>query len=147
MPGSEPRQTGCMATPIEGMARLRAAAVSGALDTLCQRYGVVLLTVFGSTARGEPDPGDLDIAVLTAHGANLDLFGLVTEILDLVGLDKVDVVHLNVAGPLLRDRALVGSVILYEGMPGTWARASTAAVMERLDTDWLRRLGTELLAG
>ena len=67
--------------------------------------------------------------------------------IDLVGSDEIDVVHLNSAGPLLRERALVGAIILYEEVPGTWARASTAAVMERLDTDWLRRLGLELLAG
>ncbi|MGH3603533.1 MAG: hypothetical protein ACRDQI_05850, partial [Pseudonocardiaceae bacterium] len=74
-------------------------------------------------------------------------FGLVTEVIDLVELDDVDVVHLNSAAPLLRERALVGAIILHEEEPGIWARASTAAVMERLDTDWLRQLGLELLAG
>lgn len=46
--------------------------------------------------------------------------------------------------PLLRERALVGSIILHESEPGVWARASTAAVMERLDPEWLRRLSLEL---
>ncbi len=134
-------------TPREGLDRLRTAARSGELRTLCQQRHINLLTVFGSTGRGEPDPHDLDIGVQTEHGADLDLFGFVTEVIDLVGLEQVDVVHLNAAGPLLRERALVGSIILHESEPGTWARASTAAVMERLDTDWLRRLSLELLAG
>lgn len=134
-------------TPLDGLERLRVAAGSGDLRALCRRYRISLLTVFGSVGRGEPEPRDLDIGVLTEHGAVIDLFGFITEVIDLVGSDEIDVVHLNVAGPLLRERALVGAIILHEEAPGTWARASTAAVMERLDTDWLRRLGLELLAG
>lgn len=134
-------------TPSEGLARLQAAAGSGELDRLCQRWKIHLLTVFGSAGRGEPAPGDLDIGVLTDHGADFDLYGFVTEVIRIVGLEQVDVAHLNAAGPLLRERALIGAIILYEREPGTWARASTAAVMERMDTDWLRRLGLELLAG
>ncbi|MBV9140850.1 MAG: nucleotidyltransferase domain-containing protein [Pseudonocardiales bacterium] len=134
-------------TPSEGLERLRAAARSGELRALCQRWHVNLLAVFGSAGRGEPDPRDLDIGVLTEHGADFDLFGFVTDVIELVGLEEVDVAHLNAAGPLLRERALVGSVVLYESEPGIWARASTAAVMERLDTEWLRRLSLELLAG
>jgi predicted nucleotidyltransferase len=134
-------------TPREGLERLRAAAASGELSALCQRSHVNLLTVFGSAGRGEADPRDLDIGILTEHGADFDLFRFITEVIDLVGLEQVDVAHLNAAGPLLRERALVGSDILYENEPGTWARASTAAVMERMDTEWLRRLSLELLAG
>ena len=131
----------------EGLERLRTAAESGALRELCQRYHVTLLTVFGSAGRGEPDPQDLGIGVLTEHAAEFELFGFVTDVIALVGLEQVDVAHLNAAGPLLRERALVGSIILYEREAGTWARASTAAVMERMDTDWLRRLSLDLLAG
>ncbi len=134
-------------TPREGLERLQAAAESGELRALCRRRHVSLLTVFGSAGRGEPDPHDLDIGVLTEHGAEFDLFGFVTDVIELVGLEQIDVAHLNAAGPLLRERALVGSSILYESEPGTWARASTAAVMQRMDTEWLRRLSLELLAG
>lgn len=134
-------------TALEGLERLRVAADSGDLRGLCQRYRVSLFTVFGSVGQGDLEPRDLDIGVLSEHAAVVDLFGLVTEVIDLVGFDDVDVVHLNSAGPLLRERALVGAIILYEEEPGIWARASTAAVMERIDTDWLRQLGLELLAG
>jgi hypothetical protein len=63
-------------TPSEGLERLRAAAGSGELRALCQRWHVNLLTVFGSTGRGEPDSRDLDVGVLTEHGADFDLFEL-----------------------------------------------------------------------
>lgn len=134
-------------TPSEGLEQLRAAAESGELRVFCQQRHVSLLTVFGSAGRGEPNPRDLDIGVLTEHGADFDLFGFITDVIEFVGLEQVDVAHLNAAGPLLRERALVGSIILYENESGTWARASTAAVMQRLDTEWLRRLSLELLAG
>lgn len=134
-------------TPYEALQRLRAAADSGELSALCRQRHVTLLTVFGSAGRGEPDPQDLDIAVLTEHGADFDLFALITDLIDLVECERLDVVHLNAAGPLLRERALVGSIVLHENEPGIWARASTTAVMERMDTDWLRRLSLELLAG
>lgn len=66
---------------------------------------------------------------------------------DTGGLEQVDVVDLGRAGSLLRERALVGSIVLHEAEHGIWARESTAAMMERMDTDWLRRLGLDLLAG
>ena len=45
-----------------------------------------------------------------------------------------------------RKRALVGSVVLDESEPGAWAAASTAAMVERTDTEWLRRIDLDLLA-
>ena len=72
-------------TPSEGLERLRAAAESGELRVFCQQRHVSLLTVFGSAGRGEPDPRDLDIGVLTEHGADFDLFGFVTDVIELVG--------------------------------------------------------------
>lgn len=136
-----------MVAPGEGLRRLQSAAETGGLATLCRRHGIVLVTVFGSVARGEPDPQDLDVAVLAQRGTDVGLFALITELIDLTGLEGLDVVNLGGAGPLLRERALVGAVILHEDAPGIWARESTAAVMERLDTDWLRRLNLDLLAG
>jgi len=46
---------------------------------------------------------------------------------------------------VLRERALVGSGLLDESESGAWATASTAAVLERMDTDRWRRLDLDLL--
>lgn len=51
-------------TPADGLARLEAAADAGELDVVCERFGVVLMTVFGSAARRDPAARDLDVAVL-----------------------------------------------------------------------------------
>jgi hypothetical protein len=83
--------------------------------------------------------------VLLEPGASADLLGLIRD-LDGLTQSGVDVVVLNDTGPVLRERALVGSVVLDESEPGAWAAASTAAMLERMDTEWLRRLDLELLA-
>jgi hypothetical protein len=40
----------------------------------------------------------------------------------------------------------VGSVVLDESEPGAWADASTAAMQDRMDSDWLRRMALDFLA-
>lgn len=134
-----------MEVPRHGLARLRRAADSGALEALCARHRVRVLTVFGSTARGESDARDLDIGVLFERGAVPDLLALIADLDGLSGAPN-DVAHLNRAGPVLRERALVGSVWLFESEVGALATAAAAAIGERIDTDPMRRLDLELLA-
>ncbi|WP_433800012.1 nucleotidyltransferase family protein [Actinomycetospora sp. CA-084318] len=134
-----------MAGPVEGLARLEQAAEAGLIDALCERHGVRLLTVFGSTARHEPAPRDLDVGVVFEHGVRPDLFAVIADLTDVAGTD-VDVVRLDRAGPVLRERALLGSVGLYESERGALATAATAALAERIDTDTSRRRDLELLA-
>jgi predicted nucleotidyltransferase len=74
-----------VATPKEGLARLRAAAASGELDALCERHAVRVLTVFGSAAQDRPEARDLDVAVLSEPGASLDPIALITDLIELTG--------------------------------------------------------------
>ena len=66
-----------------------------------------VLTVYGSAARGEGAARDLDIGVIT-EGADLDVVTLTADLMDLTGTDRVDLAHLNRAGPVLKERALRG---------------------------------------
>lgn len=134
-----------MVTPVEGLDRLRAAAENGQLDEFCARHSVRILTVFGSAAQDDRHAGDLDIGVLVEPGATIDYPTIVTDLTNLADTD-IDLVHLNRGGPVIRERALIGSVVLFESEPGAWASASTAAARERMDTAHLRRLDLELLA-
>lgn len=135
-----------MTTPEQGLARLRAAAASGVLDELCARHSVRVLSVFGSAARGAPGPRDLDIGVFSEPGAPDDLVALVADLVALTGVERVDLAHLNRSGPVLRERALVGAVALFESGPGRFADAQTGAIGERIETDPMRRLDLELLS-
>jgi predicted nucleotidyltransferase len=132
--------------PPAALGRLRAAADDGRLDALCERHGVRVLTVFGSTGRGEPRPRDLDVAVGYERGRRADLLALLDDLVELAGTEDVDLLVLDDAGPVARERALVGCVPLYESAAGEYALAQMAAMTERMETDWLRRLDLDLLA-
>lgn len=134
-----------MVTPAAGLARLREAADSGELDLLCARHAVRVLTVFGSAGRAEPGARDLDVAVLSEPLLPFDPVALVNDLVTLTGVQDVDLAHLNRAGPVLRERALVGCVPLFESGPGRYALAQTAAIGERIETDAARRLDLALL--
>jgi predicted nucleotidyltransferase len=134
-----------MSTPADGLRRLREAARAGELDAFCERHRVQILTAFGSAVREDPNARDLDIGIMFEPGATVDWMALLGDLDALTDAD-VDVAHLNRGGPLIRERALVGSVALYESEPGALARAAELAMVERMDTDWLRRLDMELMA-
>lgn len=135
-----------MTSPAEALQRLRDAADSGALDTFCVRHAVRVLTVFGSAGRGEEIARDLDVGILVERNAEFDVITAITDLVELTGTDAVDVAHLNRGGPVIRERALVGSVALYESEPGALADAQVVAIAERIETDPMRRLNLELLA-
>lgn len=132
--------------PIAGLARLRALASTGGLDSTCDKHGIAVLTAFGSATTGNPEPNDLDIAVFFRPGYRPDYPTLISD-LQSASDGNIDVVVLNGAGPVIRERALVGAVPLYEHEAGGWLRAATAAALERMDTAWMRRLDLDLLAG
>ena len=128
------------------MRRLRDAAASGRLDAFCARHGVRLFTVFGSAARGEERARDLDVGILTERGISFDAVAVVADLVELTGTDAVNLAHLSRGRPVLRERALVGSVALYERAPRALADARAIAIGERRETDPMRRLNLRLLA-
>lgn len=133
--------------PHTALQSLRTAAADGRLDALAARHRLQLLTVFGSTARGAARARDLDVAVRYEPDAPpRDVLSLLDDLAVLTGSDDVDLLVLDDAGPVARERALVACVALYESRPGVYARAQMAAMCERMETDWLRRLDLQLLA-
>jgi len=129
--------------PRAGLAALRVAAEPGALASLCRRYGVRLLVVFGSVLDESREARDLDIAVAFSHGVAADVLGLIDALVRLSGTEAIDLMDLRRAGPVARERALVGTLPLFESDPGTFANTQMAAMLERMETDWLRRLDLE----
>ena len=126
-------------TPAQALGRLEQAAADGRLDELAERRRVAVLTVFGSAARRDPSARDLDVAVALRPGGT-DVLALLDELSVLTGSDQVDLLDLDLAGPVAREHAL------YESEHGLMARMRGQAVVQRMDTDWLRRLDLELLA-
>jgi Polymerase beta, Nucleotidyltransferase len=127
------------------LARLRGAASDGSLSLVCERYRVELLVAFGSATLQGRRPNDLDLAVL--FGAERpDTLGLLDDLSSIAGTSRLDLMDLRVAGPVARERALLRAVRLFEANRGTLTRMQMAAMTERMDTEWLRRLDLELMA-
>lgn len=126
--------------------RLCTAAESSDLADLCARTGARLLVLFGSARGADCDPNDVDLAVRFEHGRPHDLLALLDELYRLTGYEEFDVLDLARAGPLARERALVGARVLHEAEPGSFAVEQIAAIMERLDTDAMRRVELALMS-
>lgn len=133
--------------PAAALERLRHAAIAGELDGLCGRHAVRLLVAFGSAARHEGEGRDLDLAIAFEPGVEADVVGLLGDLSEIVSTDRIDVMDLGRAGPVARERALVATVPLYESEPGAFALAQMAAMLERMETAWLRRLDLEAMSG
>jgi predicted nucleotidyltransferase len=131
--------------PRTALSRLQAAAADGRLAALCERHALRVVTVFGSVLGLDGDPADLDVAVGFEPGRRGDVLAVLDELSRITGSDEVDLLVLDDAGPVARERALVGCLALYESEPSAYAHAQVAAMGERMDTDWLRALDLETL--
>jgi len=123
---------------------LEQAAASGVLAALCRRHGLALMVVFGSALDPQKEPADLDLAVRFST-SDRDQLALLEDLYRLTGSEDIDLMILNDAAPVARERALVGGRPLHQSVAGEFANAQIAAIMERLDTDHFRRLQLELM--
>ncbi len=115
--------------------------LSGAL---AGRAEIELALLFGSTARGEANPGsDVDVAV---RGRALDVLGLAADLSEAVRRE-VHVTELDAAGyPMLR-ALLRDAIVLHEGRPGAGANWRTRAILEtETDRPWFERMRDAYLA-
>jgi hypothetical protein len=133
--------------PQQALARLRAAADSGELDAICERWDVRVLGAFGSAPRrlhdpDAPPPRDLDVSV--SFAGPLRVLELLDDLARLTAYDGIDLLVLDDAEPVARSEGYVG-VGLYERDSGDWANSQMAALAERYDTAHLRRLDLEAL--
>jgi predicted nucleotidyltransferase len=126
--------------------RLVEAARTGELAALCRQHNIDLMVAFGSVLEEDSDPADLDLGVRFARHAERDLLTLLNDLYRLTRLEAIDLLVLNDAGPVARERAMVHGRLLYQAQPGTFANDQIAAIMQRMDTDRLRRLELELMS-
>lgn len=88
----------------------------GRLGEVCQRYGVVQLSVFGSIARGEhTDASDVDLLYVLDPDARLGfaISQLEDELTEILGR-PVDLVAERALHRLIRDDVLADARMLYE---------------------------------
>jgi predicted nucleotidyltransferase len=110
--------------------------------------GIVVLVVFGSRARGTPRPdSDLDVAVLPESADSRDRRHLQAKIAsalaELAPDDRVDVVFLDEAGVVLRQRIMETGRVLLCRDSATWKELRVRTMREYADGEWSRRLFRE----
>jgi predicted nucleotidyltransferase len=133
------------------LAEIVAAGEDGRLDEICDQFGVLVMSAFGSAARESlAEPNDLDIGVgfrREPHRKNGtgDRIALWTALVELSDYEGIDLIVLDVDDPVLRAEALTG-VPIYESERCAYAEAQIAAVGERRDTAHMRRRNLELMA-
>lgn len=119
-------------------------AAVGRLAAVFDRDGIVAAMLIGSRARGTAGPlSDVDVAVwhdprLSAGPRSALQLKLAKEARRALRTEEVDVVMLNGASPLLRQRAVRDAVRLVERDPGERVRLETQAILDYLDTKPLR---------
>ncbi len=120
-----------------------------AIRRLARRHGWELVVLFGSAARGAPDPRDLDIAVQPPPGRFPDLMteaGWLSDLEDALPGWRVDLLVLTDAtDPLTRYEALWKGRLLYERAPGLHDRELSRAFFLYADSAKFRRARREAL--
>jgi predicted nucleotidyltransferase len=96
-----------------------------------------LLVLFGSAARGRAGTrSDVDVAVLTQGVPDLD--GLHLSLAPKLKTDRLDIVDLRRAGPLLAFEVARTGLVLFERSPGLFRQFQSLASRRYADTKKLR---------
>ena len=105
------------------------------LIALFEREGVQLAYLFGSLGQGQSGH-DVDLAILTQGKPAFRLRGAITECL---GSERLDLVDLRRASPVLRFEILCTGQLLYTAEPELVEQFELSTLRLYRDTAWLRR--------
>ena len=93
------------------------------LPRVCRKYGLKLIVLFGSHVKDRVHPNsDVDIAVLPEKRRRPNLLNLYVDLVPFLGSDRLDIVDLRRAPPLLAWNVAREGLLLYEAQEGDWTR-------------------------
>jgi len=92
------------------------ADLKSKIAPLAEKYGLKLIVLFGSRARGdERKKSDFDIAYLSSESINFNEENkMAVDLYDILKTIDVDLVNLSHASPLLLKKIVEESAVLYE---------------------------------
>jgi predicted nucleotidyltransferase len=102
------------------------------VERIARREGYRLAVLFGSHARGERTPRDVDLAI--RGSGPLDTLALTNELIRELGYQPVDLCDLLTADALLQALVARDGVPLYEETAGEFDRFSSLAARRFADT-------------
>lgn len=115
------------------------------------REEVVVGYIFGSysTERVRPK-SDIDIAVLLRDDIDSKDYGniklsIINDLIDLLSFDRIDVVILNTASPLLSHEVIKKGMIIFSKNNAKRIQYTTYATIHYLDTIYLRKVQNRIL--
>ena len=112
-------------------------AIKEKLAPLFEEEGLQMVLLFGSQGSGEVHPeSDIDLGVL--YDEPVDLLDLTNKVILLLHRDRVDVVDLQRASPLLCFSAARQGKLLYERSPGQFHIFYSLSFRRYIDTTKLR---------
>jgi predicted nucleotidyltransferase len=123
-------------TPVSQLPSIE--AVRTAAERVGRACGFRLIVLFGSAAREEARPRDLDIAIL--GDTPLDTVDATNRLIRELGVQPVDVCDLLHAEPLLMALVARDGVPLHEAEPGEFARFASLAARRYADTRKFREM-------
>jgi len=107
------------------------------LSPIFREKGLELVLLFGSTVTGKRHRrSDIDLGFL--FEGEVDILALTNKVIRLLKSDRVDVVDLQKASPLLKFSAVKRSEVLFEKRPGIFSAFSSLAFRRFVDTKKLR---------
>ena len=132
-----------MIAQMPALAPLHLERLAAVAPDVARAAGYRLVVLFGSAARGNPDPEDLDLGIL-ADGL-VDTVAAANRFIEAVRTQHVDIVDLRAADPLLAAVVARDAKVLHESRPGEFARFVSLAYRRYADTQAFRRLEHETL--
>lgn len=107
------------------------------LTPLSKEEGLQLVLLFGSVASGKMyKQSDIDLGFL--YDGSVDILDLTNKVIRLLHNDRVDVIDLRYASPLLKFSAARQGKLLYERSPGLFNSFYSLAFRRYIDTRKIR---------
>ena len=119
------------------MAKFNIGEIKGRLAPLFNEEGLRLVLLFGSVASGKDyKESDIDLGFL--FDRPIDILALTNQVIQLLRTDRVDVVDLSRASPLLKYSAIRQGKVLFEQTPGLFNIFQSLTTRIYVDTKKLR---------
>ncbi len=114
---------------------------------LAENYGLGLILLFGSQARGGLNPeSDIDIAVYgDAVLGEIKKIGITYELCNMLGTDKIDIVDIKTASPLLKKEIFMNYKVLYLKNPMLLYQLELVSMYEFKESEILCQMRHEKL--
>jgi|Deesub1362B_J571_1020462.scaffolds.fasta_scaffold00671_20 predicted nucleotidyltransferase len=114
------------------------------LQKICRKFKLKLVILFGSYAskKGWTEESDIDIGVLCENGKNIieNELPLTKAFIELLGCERIDLIYLNYADPLLLIEVVKNGILLYQDKEDRFAEIKIKAIKRHFNAEKFYKL-------